>query len=560
MDGRDNETYYRLLKEMLQTFVREDIYDYEEVKVHFKDIAEHYHLTKATAEFYRSQSHERIGDGDHYVGYENGEESKVLLTIRVVTQTTAVAIGTVYGAIDREYTDEEIKQLELFLRTILFFVSRKKIQNALERIAYYDEYGYPNIRSFMRNIDNSYKEEGIYGYTAICYDIRHLALINREIGHDNGSKVMRMVFEMMQAMVGENGIVCRFNGDTFFAKFKNEYLDSILSILKGTSITYDGETQRKVFVSASVGVYVIPKNYKMGSSADIVDKILPAVNAAKAEATGVVYYTDKVIQDREDQMSMHRLFPIALSNHEFKVFYQPKIDVATGKISGAEALCRWFRDGKIVPPGEFIPILEQNADICQLDFYMLDQVCKDIKRWSETGRNVVRVSVNFSRKHLLDPYFMDKILKIIKDNGISYEYVEVELTETTTDVEFLDLKRIVGGLQKEGICTSVDDFGMGYSSLNLIREIPWDVLKIDKCFLPAEGETYNEITSTMFKHIISMAKDIGLECITEGVETKDQVEILRQNGCQFAQGFFFDKPLPVEEFEKRLEKGFYEIS
>ena len=560
MDEKERETYNLLLQNLLQTFVRDDVYSYDELKINAKEVCDFFGVSKAVAEFYRSQSHEKMHDGDVYVAYDNGKKGREVLKVRLVTKTTAVAIGTLFAPENVEYSAEQLEKLELLLRVVLFFVSRKKLQYALERIAYFDEYGYPNIRSFLRSLDNSYRQEGLTGYSTLCYDIKHLGLINKEIGHDNGSKVMKMVYEMMNAMVGEGGIVCRFSGDVFMAKCRKENLDPILNILKGTSITYDGETQRRVMISANVGIYEIPDDFEMTSSAEIVDKLLPAVNNAKQNGN-IVYFNDSVIQHKEEEMNLHRLFPVALSNHEFKVFYQPKIDVEhDNKIIGAEALCRWLRDGKIISPAEFIPILEQNADICQLDFYMLDTVCKDIKRWESEGIEPVRISVNFSRKHMMDPNFLDKILKIIKDNHISYKYIEVELTETTDDVEFLDLKRVVGGLQKEGIFTSVDDFGMGYSSLNLIREIPWDVLKIDKSFLPVEGENYNKTTSLMFKHIVSMAKAMGLECITEGVETKDQIDILRENGCQFAQGYFFDKPLPVQDFEKRLEKGFYDTN
>ena len=213
----------------------------------------------------------------------------------------------------------------------------------------------------------------------------------------------------------------------------------------------------------------------------------------------------------------------------------------------------------MVPPGDFIPILEQSNDICKLDFYMLDHVCRDLCRWIKEGRKVVRVSVNFSRKHLRDEYLLEHIMEIIEKNEAPHEYVEIELTETTTDVEFRGLKKVVNGLQMEGVYTSVDDFGMGYSSLNLIREIPWNVLKIDRCFLPTEEDGEESVTNIMFKHVVAMAKDLGLECVTEGVETHDQLDILKENNCDVAQGFYFDRPLPVEEFEERLARVGYNI-
>ena len=149
---------------------------------------------------------------------------------------------------------------------------------------------------------------------------------------------------------------------------------------------------------------------------------------------------------------------------------------------------------------------------------MLDKVCKDIRRWMDEGRQIVCVSVNFSRRHMVDLCLVDHIIEIVDRNRVPHEYIEIELTETTTDVEFEDLKRIVSGLQKEGFCTSVDDFGIGYSSLKLIKEIPWNVLKVDKSFLPETEEPDQSRRSVMFRHLISMAQELGLKCITEGVE------------------------------------------
>jgi EAL domain-containing protein (putative c-di-GMP-specific phosphodiesterase class I) len=244
-------------------------------------------------------------------------------------------------------------------------------------------------------------------------------------------------------------------------------------------------------------------------------------------------------------------FPGAVKREEFIIHYQPKVDIETKKIVGAEALCRWQIDGKIIPPDDFIPILELNTFVSELDFYVLDHVCRDMVRWLNEGRQPVRVSVNFSRKHLIDIDLTDHILSIINKYNIPHDLIEIELTETTSDVMFSDLRRIVSGLQRENVKTAVDDFGVGYSSLNLIRDIPWDVLKIDKSFVP-QTEDDGNVSNVMFRHLISLAQDMGLECVVEGVETDEQLRILKKNNCQIAQGFVFDHPLPVEEFEDRL--------
>jgi len=218
---------------------------------------------------------------------------------------------------------------------------------------------------------------------------------------------------------------------------------------------------------------------------------------------------------------------------------------------GAEALCRWFHEGKVISPGDFIPVLEKSQSICKLDFYMLDAVCKDIKRWLETGKQAVKVSVNLSRKHLRNPRILENILEIIDSNQIPHEYIEIELTETTMDLDFDALKQLVAGLKDNNISTSVDDFGTGYSSLNMLREAPWSVIKIDRSYLP-DGKNYDEKRMAMLKHIIALSADMGFECIVEGVETVEQLKLIKRNNCFLAQGFYFDKPLAVDEFETRL--------
>ena len=311
-------------------------------------------------------------------------------------------------------------------------------------------------------------------------------------------------------------------------------------------------------VAAHAGILVIPDDYYYHDFGDLMDRIINAYNASKNGRRGdIVFSSEKMLERKEQAMKIRQMFPVALQNHEILVFYQPKISVDTKSIVGAEALSRWYHNGKLIMPADFIPILEQSMDICKLDFYVLDHVCRDIRRWLDEGKPVVRISVNLSRRHLIDLDLLDHILSIVDSHRIPHHLVEIELTETTTDVGFKDLKRIVTGLQEAGIYTSVDDFGVGYSSLNLIRDIPWNILKVDKNFLPMNEQNGQDRLNIMFRHVVNMAKEIGLTCVAEGVETSEQVSILRKNGCDIAQGFYYDKPLPVREFEKRLEQHAY---
>ncbi|MCR5217119.1 EAL domain-containing protein [Treponema sp.] len=240
----------------------------------------------------------------------------------------------------------------------------------------------------------------------------------------------------------------------------------------------------------------------------------------------------------------------AMNNEEFIVYYQPKVSLHRYNLAGAEALCRWMHNGKLIGPDLFIPQLEKMNEIGEFDFYLLEHICKDIRRWLDDKLNVVKTSVNLSRCHKMDESLLKRLISTIDKYRIPHQYIEFELLESTTEVNYEELKKLLIGLSMEGITTSVDDFGIGYSSMNLIRALPWNVIKIDKSFVPKSDSDYRQ--HTIFRHLISMARDLGLDCIVEGVETIEQVRLLKENKCYLAQGFFFDKPLPPAEFRRRL--------
>ncbi len=562
MDNERTLKYYNLLEEMLTLTTNPKCFDVEKIYANLTKLCKLFRLSKGQTEFYQTIAREKTGNGNVYVCYDSGEKSHAVIEKRIVTKSMAVAKISVYMAdTEQPLTPLEEKRITLVMMTILRFVSHNRLQDVVERFAYHDDAGYPNLRAFIRYIENLSQSSSLYGYTAVHFNLRHFTLINQEIGRNAGDIVMRGYFSMFENIIGDKGLVCRVGGDNFVALFSNELIDSVIQVIRGVPVIYDVNSGKRIMISSSAGVFVIPEDFVSESSDDVMTYIIPCSQMAKnGGKDSIVFYDESLAENKEKRMRIQQLFPEAIANGEFKVFYQPKIDVSTGELSGAEALCRWFRDGGIIPPLEFIPVLEQNTDICKLDFYMLDHVCADIRRWLDEGRNVVRVSVNLSRKHMMDVDLLEHILEIVDRHNIPHKYIEVELTETNTDVEFRDIKRVVSGLQQAGIYTSVDDFGMGYSSLNLIREVPWNVLKVDKSFLPVDDDSADSTRSVMFKYVVAMAKELGLECIAEGVETQRQVNILRENDCIFAQGFFFDKPLPIDQFEERLSSHHYNLS
>ncbi len=561
MDKGKKLEFYELFEKLLAALNRPDGFDIDEIQTALGAVCDFFHISKGITEFYKSVSYEKAGRGEIFVGYDNGKGGKEIVHRRIVTKSMAVVKCSAFMPDDCEpLTEEEKYKLDLVMRTLLSFVSRYRLQSVVEKFGFYDDSGYKNVRAFLRYLENLNSDNRLGGNTAVYFNLRHFTLINREIGRGAGDVAIRNYFNLVNDVVGDKGIVCRVGGDNFVAVLEDSLLEKVLDILRGAPVIYDTNNGKRIRVSASTGVFRMKDDFTFDAPGDIMDRILAASQAAKfGGKDSIVFFDDKMEISKEKRMRMQQVFPQALKNEKFKVFYQPKIDIKTGEIVGAEALCRWLSGGKIISPVDFIPILEYNTDICKLDFYMLDHVCKDIRRWLDEKKKVVRVSVNLSRKHMMDVDLTETIINIVDSHNVPHEYIEIELTETTTDVEFRDLKRVVSSLQQAGICTSVDDFGMGYSSLNLIREIPWNVLKVDRSFLPIDGDNECSTRSVMFKYVVRMANELGLECIAEGVETAKQIKILLDNNCFLAQGFLFDKPLPLEEFEERLDKQKYII-
>ena len=285
----------------------------------------------------------------------------------------------------------------------------------------------------------------------------------------------------------------------------------------------------------------------------IIQAVCSALNVAKSSLQLQFSYYDPMTADASERKKFYEAeFEKALVNEDIHVYFQPKVSLKDYDLIGAEALSRWIVNGEIVPPDSFIPILEETTRICELDFYVLEHVCKSIQSWLRHGVQPVKVSVNFSRRHLSNDNLVQDIVQVIDKYEVPHQYIEVELTETTIDADFAALKQIVYGLRDYGIESSVDDFGMGYSSLSLIRDVPFKVLKIDKSFLGDKNMESDERQRSMMKHVISMANDLGMECIAEGVESMEHVQLLKESKCYMAQGFLFNRPIPQEQFEDIL--------
>jgi len=554
-----SDLYYSYLERLTREMVSPEQICVEAVYEDLRELCKILRVSKGVTTFYSSLAQERRGEGDIYVPYDNGAETDKALTIRSDLSGVLVGQCTVYHAKgDAPWTEEELSRIDTIQRMMLNFLSRDRMKMMIRRATLYDDSGYGNIRLFTRAVEEIGNKQGLRGYCAARIDLKHFSLINQQLGREMSNKVMKEYIRQLEETAGPEGVVSRLGGDNFVLLFRKKNLDQVVKLLEGAPVQFGETNEGRVMVAAHAGILVIPDDYYYHDFGDLMDRIINAYNASKNGGRGdIVFSNEKMLEQKEHAMKIRHIFPVALKNDEILVFYQPKISVSTKNIAGAEALSRWYHNGRLMMPADFIPILEQSMDICKLDFYVLDHVCRDIRRWLDEGKPVVRISVNLSRRHLIDLDLLDHILSIVDSHRIPHHLIEIELTETTTDVEFKDLKRIVTGLQEAGIYTSVDDFGVGYSSLNMIRDIPWNILKVDKNFLPMNEQNGQDRLNIMFRHVVNMAKELGLTCVAEGVETSEQVSILRKNGCDIAQGFYYDKPLPVREFEKRLEQHAY---
>lgn len=429
--------------------------------------------------------------------------------------------------------------------------SCEEIKEYFDKVRYEDpRIGMPNLPYFVSLLDEYIIRGEIADFGACYFNLKDFTQVNRQYGQNEGTQIMARYFHGLQNELGEEGIVCSAGGDSGAVLFRTRNLDIVLDYLHGKKIpTCENDT---AWIEAIAGYNINLGNYS--NSGDIMNTLSPTMNIAKnVQRIPEVFFTLDLEKEVEEGKRILRIFPDAIKDDEFMVYYQPKVELRGYKLIGAEALCRWNHGGKMIFPDQFIPVLENDGlAIRRLDFHMLDHVCKDIKRWMDEGIEPVQVSVNLSRCHLGNPHLLDEIVHIIDENKVPRKYIQIELTETTTEVDFQVLKDLVVGLQVRGISSAIDDFGIGYSSLTLLKDMPWKVLKIDKSFMQnaALGEGGND--EAILRHVISLCQELGIECIAEGVETSDNVRLLKANDCYLAQGYYFDRPLPHDDFKKKL--------
>ena len=402
----------------------------------------------------------------------------------------------------------------------------------------YSEYG------FDRKASEILKDCPSDDFTVIDMDVANIRDYNLMYGFEEGDELIKYLADHMKKVLKTDGIACRVNAAHFVMLVKN----SVRNVTEGlvTKITMTVAQGKSFPVFLVYGLCGVDN--KKESITLIRDNASAAKDLCRKHGNGeYVIYSKEVDEYFEKEDILMNEADSALDSGEFIAYFQPKYDVVTGEVNGAEALARWRRaDGSLLMPGSFIALMEERRMITRLDMRMLENVCSTLRKMIDKGIDPVPVSTNFSRVDIFGKNFVSDISEIVDRYGLPHGLLEVELTETAFELDQDIASRVMRGVHDAGFRIALDDFGSGYSSFKMIRDINFDVIKIDKSLI--DDIATNEKARFITEGIIEISKGLGMDTVAEGVETQDQMHVIRETGCDGVQGYFKSKPLSEENF------------
>lgn len=492
--------------------------------------------------------------GEKYVAYYSGMSGFDNLHYLLIFKENVVA------AEQNHYTMMNILMYAFFVLILIIVITAyivivrvsfrrlTKANEEVSRIAYTDSItGYSTWDKFVLDAKSLLRHE-YRRYALVSFDIDKFKVINDMYGHEEGNRVLKLIADTVNRNLQDGETFSRINSDNYYILML--YSSDSDTARRIGSLIQAIEYEITEFVPVlSFGIYRITDKSvsirRMGDLADIAKRTVKY-----GDASAYTFYSESMLEKMREEKRIENEMQTALDMHEFCVFYQPKVSL-DGKVNltGAEALVRWIKDGTVISPGKFIPLFEKNRFIVKLDYYIMDQVCQKIKQWESYYPHLL-ISVNMSRAHLRDPQFVEKLNDICLSHGVSTSSIEIEITESAAYGSLDVLTAVFKQLRDYGFHISIDDFGSGYSSLNMLKDLPADVLKIDRAFL-AESNS-NKRANDILGYVIRMAGSLGMHTICEGIETDEQAKLLGGLGCEMAQGFYFAKPMPSDSFEEIL--------
>ncbi len=417
----------------------------------------------------------------------------------------------------------------------------------------YDELtGILNIKGFAKQVELTVQadEAAVKAgeYALVCFDVIRFKAINDIFGVEEGNKLLRYIAETIHQKAKDGDVFARTNADCFiiFTKTVGSELEERIEIL----LKAIGDYNVAFAVSCNVGIFVTTDETLTVDA--MIDRAVLAQSSIKGSYIQKYnYYTETLRKEMLSEQEIIGMMETALVSEQFVVYYQPQYNHSTGMLVGAEALVRWKHPEKgLISPGVFIPIFENTGFITKLDFYVFKQVCRFIRKCSDNSVHLVPISINFSRHDIYQPDFVEQLEEIRKRYKVESKYLRVEITESAAMGSSRRINEIIRQLHDCGYLVEMDDFGSGYSSLNVLKDIELDIIKLDMLFLEAESESNKG--GTIVSAVVRMAKWLGIPVIAEGVETIKQADFLRSIGCDYIQGYLYSKPLPEAEYEAKI--------
>ncbi|MER1985903.1 MAG: EAL domain-containing protein [Solibacillus sp.] len=435
-------------------------------------------------------------------------------------------------------------------------ITAQKNIKKIAHIAYHDDLtGLPNRRSLTKRLENEIKNRERSGekFAMFFFDVNRFKNINDGLGHKVGDLFLKEIARRLTEIDIQVESFYRMNGDEFVYVLEDvtlvdEMANRVMGVFRESFTFYDYE----FFASISLGVSIYPEHgqsvTKLFKTADVA-----MYTAKEKKGNHYVVYKENMRGTNDRWLLLETKLHKALRNDSFELHYQPKVNIQTNEIEGAEALIRWTdEDLGYMPPDQFIPFAEKVGLISAIGRWVLHTAAKQIKIWADTYGVNYRVAVNISPIHIAEPDFVEQVKSIIEETNISPMMLELEITEMSMVDYNEELTVKIKSLKDMGITIAIDDFGTGYSSLSYLREFPVNSLKIDRTFI--QDLTKDSSGEAMVSAIISLAHALNLDVVAEGVEKQEELAILKEKNCEFVQGYFFSKPLSVTDFEKKIQE------